>query len=264
MFFSCMDIRLDTFLANIGLIPRRQSTKALKTGIVWVDGREATKGEMKLSLGQEVTYFGVMPDGSMPEDGVKIEVKDTMYLLLHKPAWYVCSELDEGGHLSYKNLLVDCPYAAMLHAAGRLDQDTEWVVVCSNDGQWIHQIISPKKHLEKEYFVRTRDAITQEAIDDLCAGVVFGPAYPGGQRDEGYCTMPAQATRVTMDGTPCLRDDANVDTHAFRLTIVEGKFHQVKRMLQAVGNEVVYLRRDRVGKWELGDVESGKWMYIEA
>jgi 16S rRNA U516 pseudouridylate synthase RsuA-like enzyme len=81
-----MDIRLDTFLANIGLIPRRQSTKALKTGIVWVDGREATKGEMKLSLGQEVTYFGVMPDGSMPEDGVKIEVKDTMYLLLHKPA----------------------------------------------------------------------------------------------------------------------------------------------------------------------------------
>jgi 16S rRNA pseudouridine516 synthase len=104
---------------------------------------------------------------------VAIEVKDQIYVLLHKPTGYVCSELDEGGHLSYKNLLGGCPYAAMLHVAGRLDQDTEGVVLCSNDGQRIHQIISPKKHLEKEYFVRTRDAMTHEGMGALCAGVVF-------------------------------------------------------------------------------------------
>ena len=64
-------------------------------------------------------------------------------------------------------LLQDCPYAAMLHVAGRLDQDTEGLVLCTNDGQFTHTIISPKKHLEKEYFLRVRDPLTQEVLDAL-------------------------------------------------------------------------------------------------
>lgn len=255
--------RLDTFLSNLWLVPRRQAAKIVKAGMVLVDGEEVVRADMKVSYGQVVTYFGAMLDGEMREEGVEIEVKDLVYVLLHKSAGYVCSELDEGWHLSYKNLLMDCPYAGMLHVAGRLDQDTEWLVLCSNDGQWTHQIISPKKHLEKEYFLRTQAPVSVKDIATLENGVAFLPGYPGGWREEWYVTMPAIVHCVDSNGERCAPDDAARDRCALRLVITEGKYHQVKRMLQAVGNEVTYLRRDRVGERTLEGVELGKWKYLD-
>jgi 16S rRNA pseudouridine516 synthase len=168
-------IRLDKYLSELSIVPRRQVVPVIKAGMVLVDGVEATKADMKVAYGQVLTYFGAMPDGTMHEDGVAIEVKERVYVLLHKSAGYVCSELDEGGHLSYKNLLEGCPYAAALHVAGRLDQDTEGLVLCSNDGVWTHQIISPKKQLEKEYFLRTQAAVRAKDIAALEEGVEFLP-----------------------------------------------------------------------------------------
>lgn len=247
-----MHIRLDTFLAGLGLVPRRQAARLLKSWIVLVDGVEALRGDIKIAYGQTVSF-----------GGMDIEVKKNVYVALYKTAGYVCSELDEGGHLSYKNLLEDCPYAASMHIAGRLDQDTEGLVLCSDDGQRTHQIISPKKLLEKEYFVRVRDALTPEAMEALRKGVQFIPGYPGGGRDDGYVTMPAQAYWVDVNGVICDVSHETCDPCALRLVIVEGKFHQVKRMLQSVGNEVTYLRRDRIGSWKLDWIEVGKWRYID-
>ncbi len=224
-----MSVRLDKYLSQLWLASRRSVGWILATWSVLVDGSIATKGDMKLSYGQTITF-----------NDVDIEVKEFAYLILHKPTWYVCSDIDEWWHASYQHLIADCPYGRMMHVAGRLDFDTEGLVLCSNDGQFTHKIISPKKHLEKEYYVRTRDEIHDKAISELEKWVTL---------DDGYVTMPAKAVK---DGS-----------HSLKLTIVEGKFHQVKRMLEAVWNEVIYLRRDRIWPRTLEGVDLGKRKYIE-
>lgn len=210
------------------LVSRRSVWKIIASWIVLVDGEEATKSDMKVSYGQIITFWW--------QD---IEVKDHIYLVLNKPTWYVCSDVDEWWHASYQNLLQNCPYGKMLHVAGRLDFDTEWLVLCTNDGTFTHNIISPKKKLEKEYYVRTRDEIHDLALSQLEAWVTL---------DDGYVTLPAKAVK---DGS-----------HSLKLTIIEGKFHQVKRMLEAVWNEVIYLRRDRIGERTIAWMEQWTWKYI--
>ncbi|MBP6909979.1 pseudouridine synthase [Patescibacteria group bacterium] len=213
----------------LGLVSRRDAARAVKTGEILVDGIEAKASDMKISDGQVITFLGE-----------QIEVRGFVYILLHKPAGYVCSELDEGGHHSYKMLLQDCPYAKMLHVAGRLDRDTEGLVFCTNDGNFTHEIISPKKKEEKEYYVELALPISDEDIQKLETGVTL---------DEGYVTMPAKAKRVSEN--------------IILLTIHEGKYHQVKRMAEAVNNSVTYLRRERIGEWTLEGLEKGRWKYLE-
>jgi 16S rRNA pseudouridine516 synthase len=235
-----MIVRLDKYLAWLWLVSRRDAARAVKNGIISVDGKEVTKSDMKIESGQIITFMNK-----------EIEVKEFIYLLLYKPAWYVCSELDEWGHHSYKMLLQDCPYAPMLHVAWRLDRDTEWLVFCTNDGQFTHEIISPKKKLEKEYFVEMQFPISDEDIAKFEEGIYINDA-------EGEFTcMPAQVKRI--------------DAVTISLVIYEGKYHQVKRMAQAIWNEVIYLRRDRIGDRTLGDkintwhpegLEKWEWKYI--
>lgn len=222
-----MIVRLDKYLAMLGLVSRRDAAKAVKAGLVLVDGKIAKKSDEKINAGQVITYLDQ-----------EVEVKEFVYILLHKPAGYVCSELDEGGHHSYKMLLQDCPYAKMLHVAGRLDRDTEGLVFCTNDGNFTHEIISPKKKEEKEYFVELEFPISDEDIQKLEQWIHINDA-------EGEFTcMPAKVERV--DGV------------TIRLTIYEGKYHQIKRMAQALWNEVIYLRRDRIWERTLGE---GVWTW---
>ena len=223
-----MIVRLDKYLAGLGLVSRRDAAKAVKGGGIFVDGAEVKKSDMKIEAWQVIDFLGQ-----------EIEVKEFVYILLYKPAWYVCSELDEGWHHSYKMLLQDCVYAPMLHVAGRLDRDTEGLVFCTNDGQFTHEIISPKKKEEKEYYVELELPIKDEDIKKLEQGV---------ELDDWYVTMPAQVKRVSEN--------------IILLTIHEGKYHQVKRMAEAVNNTVTYLRRERIGDRTLEGLEKGKWKYI--
>lgn len=225
------NVRIDKYIANLGLIPRRSVWKAIANGAILLDGEIVTKSDQKVSYGQVLTVYD--------QD---IVVKEFVYVLLHKPAGYVSSEIDEGWHLSYKNLLTDCPYGNLLHVAGRLDFDTEWVLLCSNDWQWTHSIISPKKQLEKQYYVQTANPLSIDDLHKLEAGITL---------EDGYKTLPAKAAFIDNDTTKLY------------LTITEGKFHQVKRMIQAVWSEVVYLRRDRIGQWTLDGLHKWEWKYIE-
>lgn len=224
-----MRVRLDKYLSQLGLVSRRSVGKTLSSGLVLVDGEPVYKWDMKITEWQVINFADK-----------EIVVKEHIYLLLHKPTGYVCSDIDEWWHLSYQHLIADCPYAPMLHVAWRLDFDTEWLVICSSNWQFTHTIISPKKHLEKEYYVRTRDEIHDAAIQKLQQWVML---------DDGYKTLPAKVEKNW--------------SHSIKLTIVEWKFHQIKRMLEAVGNEVIYLRRDRIGPWKLEDIWMGKWKYIQ-
>jgi len=119
--------------------------------------------------------------------------------------------------------MLDCPYVNLLHVAGRLDTDTEGLLLLSNDGQFIHQTISPKREKEKEYEVWLKYPISAEECESLRQGVGL---------DDGYLTKSAKVEQI--------------EEKKILLTITEGKYHQVKRMFQAVGNEVIYLKRLRI------------------
>lgn len=222
-------LRLDKYLANLGIVSRRDMNLFFKNEYILVNDIEAIKPSDPIDYGDVIT-----------RNKQDIVVKEFIYLLIHKPAGITSSDVDEASYKSYRSLLTDCPYTQMLHVAGRLDQDTEWLLIASNDGQFVHRIKSPKHHREKEYYVRSKNIITDPQIKQLEQGVTL---------DDGYKTLPAQAYKV--------------GDKELRLILHEGKFHQVKRMLQAVGNEVIYLRRDRIGEYVLGDIPMGKWQYFE-
>ena len=222
-------IRLDKYLANLWLISRRTADKIFKSAIILVNGEPITKIDQKINYGDVIRF-----------DGVEIDVLEFIYVILYKTAGYISSDEDEHGYPSYRNLMPDCPYTYMLHVAGRLDQDTEGLLVLSNNGTFIHQIISPKRDKEKEYEVHLENGLSDKALGQLEAGVVL---------DDGYKTLPAKVRRL--------------EWKKISLTITEGKFHQVKRMLEAVGNKVIYLKRTRVGDRNIADLKPGEWKYLE-
>lgn len=222
-------LRLDKYLANLWIVSRREMNAFFKNEMILVNGVEAIKPNDPIAYGDVITRAW--------QD---IVVKEFIYVLLHKPAGITSSDVDEASYQSYRTLLQDCPYVSMLHVAGRLDQDTEWLLIASNDGQFVHRIKSPKHHREKEYYVKCKNIVTDPQIKQLEWGI---------ELDDGYRTLPAKATKI--------------GDKELKLILHEGKFHQVKRMLQALGNDVIYLRRDRIGDYTLGDLPMGKWQYFE-
>jgi len=221
-------MRIDKYLANLGIVPRRQIKKLLKTWEVLLNSELVQSPQIKIKEGDII----MIHDQELP-------VKFDIHLLLHKPAGYISSNLDEGDYSSYKDLLDDCPYGELLEIAGRLDVDTEWLLFCSSNGKIIHNIIHPHKKVEKEYYVKTTRPITDAMINNLEKWVNL----------DGKMTLPAKAVKLTET--------------SLQLTITEGKFHQVKRMLEIVHNKVAYLRRDRIWEWKLKGIEKGKWVYVD-
>jgi 16S rRNA pseudouridine516 synthase len=167
-------------------------------------------------------------------------VKYLVTLVANKPQWYISSDIDEGEYASYNDLIYDCPYSQLVHVAGRLDADTEWLLLCTSDWKLTQSIVHPKNKCEKEYFVRTSLPINQRMIDMLVAWVLM---------DWDVQALPAKVEQLA-------------DTELM-IIITEWKYHQVKRMLRAVGNEVVYLRRDRIWDIVLDDLALGEWKYID-
>lgn len=216
-------------MSGLGRVSRRQLRQYIKAWAILVDGEAVTNERMTLTDGQ------ILRVGDQ-----ECIARSQIVILLHKPRGYVSSDVDEGKHLSYRHLLQDCPYVNMVHVAGRLDRDTEWLLICTNDGHLTHQIIKPTKQTWKVYTVHARDPLSDEDLDQLRMGVLI---------DDSYQTKPAVVTRMSID--------------RIELTITEWKFHQIKKMLWAIGNEVIYLRRDRVGLYELGSLWLWDWNIVE-
>ena len=170
------------------------------------------------------------------------------YLMLHKPTGHECSQ-KPGMYPSIYTLL-PAPLrqrgggaAAGVQAVGRLDQDTTGLLLLSDDGQFIHRLTSPRHHVPKVYEVTTRHPVTDAQIDKLLAGVVL---------DDSPVTVKAAAA-------------VRVDECHLQLTLTEGKYHQVKRMLAAVSNRVEGLHRSRIGELVLDDrLPVGAWRWLTA
>ncbi len=193
-------------------------------------------------------------------DGAPFQVQGTQhtfhakaYVMLHKPAGYECSQKPKS-HLSIYSLLPahlrqrgDSGARAGVQCVGRLDEDTTGLLLLSDDGQFIHHHTSPKKQVGKVYRVTTKHPVQDSLLDALRSGVVLRDAM-------GDTPEPVRATGL-----------ARLSDHQLTMTISEGRYHQVKRMIAAAGNRVEALHRLSVGDYRLpDDLAEGQWRWCEA
>ncbi|KTD99292.1 MULTISPECIES: 16S rRNA pseudouridine(516) synthase RsuA [unclassified Pseudoalteromonas] len=208
MKFPC---RLDKFISHLAEIPRTQARASIKRKEVSVNGEAITAHNFQLAKDDEVLH-----------NGEPLVFLGKRYFMLNKPVGYVCANSDDL-HKTVFDLL-DEPNMSDFHVAGRLDIDTTGLVIITNDGDWSHKITSPRSNKFKTYLVETQEPITDEALTQLREGVML--------HNEKDTTRPAIAERLANYG--------------LRLSISEGKYHQVKRMLYAVDNKVVELHREQI------------------
>ncbi|WKS98001.1 16S rRNA pseudouridine(516) synthase RsuA [Gallibacterium anatis] len=224
-----MKQRLDKFLSEYTGLSRSQATKALRQNLVKVNQQLVKDGALKVS-----------PEDVVEFDGETLEwVSGNQYFLLYKPEGYVCSH-DDGEYPTVYQFF-DYPLSSRLHTAGRLDVDTTGLVLLTDDGQWSHRITSPKYHCKKTYLVTLADPVEDFYLEQCAQGILL--------KGEKQPTKPAQIEII---------DDYNLN-----LTIVEGKYHQVKRMFAALGNKVIALHRWRIGQIILDpQLEEGQYLAL--
>lgn len=212
-------IRLDKFLTDMSAGSRSGVKLLLKRGAVTVDGETVRSGSVKIDENKARVVC----------QGKELSYRKFYYYMLHKPAGVVSATKDNV-HRTVMDLCGDI-YREDLFPVGRLDRDTEGLLLLTNDGLLAHELLSPVKHVEKTYFVRTGHPVSKQEKMRLETGVEIGAGETAG---------PA-VIRIPEDG------------QGLYLTITEGKFHQVKRMLKAVGNEAVYLKRISMGGLSLDE-----------
>ena len=217
-------MRIDKFLADNSIGTRKEIKGLIKAGRVTVNGKPVSDPGMHVDPEKdEIAY-----------DGSVITYERFHYYMLNKPAGVV-SSTREGASTTVVELLAD-EGVKNLSPVGRLDKDTEGLLLLTDDGALLHDLISPSKHVGKEYLVIPKHSLSEDDLKKLEEGVDIGDDKP---------TLPAKA-RMEDDG--------------LHLIIYEGRFHQVKRMLEAVDNKVTYLKRLKMGELSLDpELEGGEY-----
>ncbi len=214
-------IRLDKYLADMGIGTRSAIKNEIRKRAVSVNGNTAVKPEMKIDPDKdEVCYRGT-----------PVIYEPYVYYMFHKPMGCVCATKDN----VYPTVLsyIENPAGYDLFPVGRLDLDTEGLLLITNDGALAHDLLSPKKHVSKTYFAEVAGVVTERDAALFAEGVDIG---------EEKKTLPAELV-IEKSG----------EISEIRLTITEGKFHQVKRMFEAVGKKVIYLKRLSMGGLKLDE-----------
>ena len=222
-------MRIDKMLANLGYGSRKEVKDLLKSGGVKVNDTVVKNGKEQVN-----------PDiDTVTLHGEVIEYKEYIYLMMNKPQGVISATEDHYEETVIDLLeLEDAVFSPF--PVGRLDKDTEGLLLLTNDGQLAHQLLSPKKHVPKTYFAVIDREVTEEDVLAFQEGVTL---------DDGYVTKPGKL-KILKSG---IRSD-------IELTITEGKFHQVKRMFEAVGKKVVYLQRISMGPLKLDEtLELGEY-----
>lgn len=222
-------MRLDQFVSQAAAIPRSEAQKVIRWGRVRVEGKGVTKTSTHIDPGSEITL-----------DDERITLPGNIYIMLHKPAGVV-SATEDPAHRTVLDL-IDHPHRHTLHVVGRLDKDTTGLLLITNDGEWSHRLMSPKHHVPKTYLATLAVPLTEDGAAQLRAGVQL--------HGEKGVTRPAEVEILPGQQV--------------RMTIAEGKYHQVKRMLAAVGNRVEALHRERVGGLVLDEkLPPGEWRELD-
>ncbi|KOO52506.1 pseudouridine synthase [Viridibacillus arvi] len=222
-------MRLDKLLSNMGYGSRKEVKQLLKMKAVTVDGEVAKDVSKHVDpVKQNVSVLGE-----------RVHYQEFIYLMMHKPPGVISATED-----LHDQTVIDLldPFHAHFEPfpVGRLDKDTEGLLLITNDGGLTHNLLSPKKHVPKVYYAKIDGEVTEADIEAFSRGVML---------EDGYMTKPGEL--VILNAGP---------TSEIELTISEGKFHQVKRMFESVGKKVTYLKRLSMGSLQLDEqLELGEY-----
>ncbi len=230
-------LRLDKFLADAGCGTRSEVKERIRKKQVTVNGAAACKPEMKIDPDRDTVVC----------DGKPVVYARFHYYMLHKPAG-VITATEDGKEETVLSLLKGVP-VKNLFPVGRLDRDTEGLLLITDNGPLAHRLLSPKYHVDKTYFVRAAGEVSEADLQRLREGIEIG---------EGEVTLPAKAEKIrTCETEPSGDGDGKKPEAAVcsevLLTIREGKYHQVKRMFARIGRPVLYLKRLSMGSLHLDE-----------
>lgn len=225
-------MRIDKFLSNMGYGSRKEVKILLKTKAVEVNGEVVRDPKVHVDEHADIVLVG----------GETVAYTEFIYLLMNKPQDVISATEDK-----YDQTVIDLLAEQERHfepfPVGRLDKDTEGFLLLTNDGKLAHELLSPKKHVDKTYYALIEGQVTEEDGKAFEKGVTL---------DDGYITKPASLN--ILESGPVSK---------IELTITEGKFHQVKRMFESVGKRVIYLKRLSMGPLSLDpDLELGEYRHL--
>ena len=226
--------RIQKALGDAGILSRRKTEEYIKAGRITVNGRKAEIGHA-IDPARDLIAL----------DGKRVEFprkKENLYIMLHKPRGFVTTTSDELGRRCVTELVEDLE--ERVYPVGRLDKNTEGLLLITNDGQFANLMMHPRNHVAKTYRVTVRPDITDEQAAQLGAGVDIG---------EGVKTQPAHV--LVLEKAP--------GRVVIQITVTEGKNRQIRRMCEAVGLEVARLKRTAVGPLKLGMLQPGQWRELK-
>ncbi|RKU19475.1 pseudouridine synthase [Candidatus Poribacteria bacterium] len=226
-------MRLEKYIATSGIASRRAVKKSIQAGLVSVNGEPVLVPGHPINVGIDAVEF----------EGKRVEpLVERIYLMLNKPAGYLTTRRDERRRPTVMDLVADLPDT--IYPVGRLDLETEGLLLFTNDGDFAYRLLHPSHEVEKTYLVWVKGVPSDDAVQRLRQGVTI----PSGT------TAPAQVKR--------LRASKDGATTKFEIVIHEGKKRQVRLMFKAVGHPVIRLKRVRIGNLRLGNLSSGAYRFL--
>lgn len=223
-------MRIDKFLSNMGIASRTESSKAARQGGILVNGVAVKGADVHIDPDKDEVIFC----------GRTIEYRKYTYILMNKPDGVV-SATEDGKDKTVIDLLPEELQKLNLFPCGRLDKHTLGLVMLTDNGDLAHRLLSPKHHVKKKYFFESKFPLTDEEIKYLEAGATL---------EDGYITKPAEI-------------ELCADKKSGYITLVEGKYHQIKRMLESVNNKITYLERVTFGPLVLDEsLARGEWRFL--
>ena len=224
-------MRLDKFLVACAVGSRTEVKNLLKAGRVTVNGKKEKSAKLQINEERDEIRF----------DGQVLEYEEFVYYMMNKPQG-VISATEDTKHRTVLDLLDDYARAKEVFPVGRLDIETHGLLLLTNDGQLAHALLSPKRHVDKTYLAQVEGIMSQEDVDTFAKGISL----------KDFTCQPAKLELVSVDSVK--------NQSLVRVTIAEGKFHQVKRMVAYCGKEVVDLQRLTMGTLVLDEnLERGEW-----
>ena len=224
-------MRLDKFLVACAVGSRTEVKNFLKTGGVTVNGKKEKSAKLQINEDTDEICF----------DGEKLDYEEFVYYMMNKPQG-VISATEDPKHKTVLDLLDDLARSKEVFPVGRLDIDTHGLLLLTNDGKLAHALLSPKRHVDKTYLAQVKGIMTDEDIETFAQGIPL----------KDFTCQPAKLELVSVD--------TEKDQSLVRVTIAEGKFHQVKRMVAYCGKEVVDLQRLTMGTLTLDEgLKRGEW-----
>ncbi len=223
-------VRLQKYVSDCGLMSRRAAEKEIEAGAFTVNGETAYTGMKINPYDDEVKYKGQL----LENDGRKL------YVMLYKPRGYVTTMSDEEGRKCIPELLSDIPQR--VYPCGRLDMDSEGLLVLTNDGEVANKLMHPKNHVEKVYHVKVKSEISPETLTILNSQMLI----------DGYRIKPVKVTIIER------KEGATI----LKFVLSEGRNRQIRKMCEQAELKIVRLKRVSVGKLNIGMLSPGKWKYM--